>query len=180
MAKQVQALDEQRDFFRFATSVSNILKEVAGIGYAEVSRSIHPLGHAPRHAFDGGVTPADFVSGLIVDEGFVQVRDHADARAYNLAQAALSEFVFETVGWHRSADGVYFMSQDDMTLTARPLLDKESGRFGFGIEVRTGTIEPGGSSVELGDIEGRFAGFDIKEPVSEAVEFITSSRQYHR
>ena len=172
--------EETMDFFRFVTSVSTLLAEVSGVRYAEVARSIHPHSYASRHAFDGGVSPEDFVAGIMEDEGFLCVAEAADAREYNLAQAALSEFVFETPGWHRSADGVYFMPDGDKTLTIRPLLDKASGRYGFGVEVRDGVIQPGGSASQLGDVESRHAGLDIGTPVEEALNCVKSSRDFRR
>lgn len=172
--------EETRNFFRFVTSVSTLLAEVAGIRYAEVARSIHPHSYAPKHAFDAGVSPEAFVAGMVADEGFLCVAEAADARAYNLARAALSEFVFETPGWHRSADGVYFMPEGDKTLTIRPILDKESGGYGFGVEVRDGVIQPGGSASQLGAAESRHAGFDIGTPVEEALQFVKSSSDFRR
>jgi hypothetical protein len=176
----MQEHGEVSDFFSFVTSVSKLLEEAAGIRYAEVSRSIHPQGHAPRHAFEGGVAPADFVAGMIADEGLVCVSDAEDARGYNLAKAAVAEFAHQTPGWHRSSDGVYHKPQDEVTLTIRPLLDRESGRYGFGVEVRDGTIEPGGDSSGLGDVQSRHAGFDISAPVEEAAEFVQSARDFRR
>lgn len=175
-----QKPDETRNFFGFLTSVSTILEQQAGIRYAEVSRSIHPNGHAPRHAFEGGVDAKTFVQGILADEGFRNVADDADARGFNLAQAAISEFVFATPGWHRSVDGTYFMPEEDKTLTIRPILNKATGQFGFGVEVRDGAIRPGETADVLGEVESRHSGIDIGTPVAEAVEHANSSSQLRR
>lgn len=165
---------EQGNFFRFLTSASSRLEAVAGVRYAEIARSLHPNGHAARHAFEGGVAPETFAEGILVDEGFRKLSDFEDARAFNLAITAIAEFAYVTPGWHRSADGTYFSSEQDLTLTIRPVADKTSGTFGFGVEVRPGSISPGGTADELGAVEARFASTDIAEAVGEGRAYAKS------
>jgi hypothetical protein len=174
MATTVQQEEGSGDFFTFAAAASAILAERAGVRYSEISRSIHPGFDAPRHAFDGGVEPGAFVSGIIADEGFRELggdRSPDDVRAYNLAQAALAEFVFETPGWHRSENGTYFFPAGDRTMTIRPVGNSAEGRVGFGVEVWDGSI---GEVDFQAESVVRFASFDIREPVNQAREHIQS------
>lgn len=165
---------EQGNFFRFLTLASSRLEATAGVRYAEIARSLHPNGHAARHAFDGGVSPENFAEGILSDEGFRTLSNFHDARAFNLAQAAIAEFAYVTPGWHRSIDGTYFSHEQDLTLTIRPLADKTSDAFGFGVEVREGSISPGGTAEDLGPVQARFASLDIAEAVSDSRDYIAS------
>lgn len=171
------------DYFSFVADVNAILLERTGISYAEVIRSIHPGSDAPKHAFDGGVAPADFVSGIVADEHFMELGGHKAAtavRAHNLAMAALAEFVFETEGWHRSGDGRYFSSDGDNTYTIRPVANEE-GRYGFGVEIWEGSSQSPDIAVteEMGEPVARFAGFDIGSPIEQAHDHVASSKQLH-
>jgi hypothetical protein len=171
------------DYFGFVADVNTILLERAGVSYAEVVRSIHPGSDAPKHAFDGGVAPADFVSGIIADERFLEnggQRTTASVRNHNLIMAAIAEFVYETPGWHRGADGRYFSQTEDNTLTIRPVADEE-GRYGFGVEVWDGTsnVHVSATTTDMGAPIARFAGYDIAEPIDQAQEHIASAKNFH-
>jgi hypothetical protein len=167
------------DYFRFVADVNTILLETAGVSYAEVVRSIHPGSDAPKHAFDGGVAPAAFVAGIIADERFMELGgDLSDeaVRGHNIAMAAIAEFVFETDDWHRSGDGRYFSHCEENTLTIRPVSD-ENGRYGFGVEVWSGTSSSPDVAVtdDMGEPIARFAGHDITAPVNVATEHLESA-----
>jgi hypothetical protein len=171
------------DFFCFVADVNTILLARAAVSYAEIMRSIHPGGDAPKHAYDGGVSPSSFVEGLIADERFVEIGDEIpreEVRGHNLAMAALAEFAFESEGWHRSADGAYFSRSEDCTMTIRPVADRIAKRFGFGVEIWNGTSASSDVAVteEMGEPVERFAGFDISEPVGEAFEFVERTKNY--
>ncbi len=171
------------DYFRFVADVNAILLERTCVSYAEVIRSIHPGSDAPKHAFDGGVAPADFVSGLIADEHFMELGGQKVAtavRGHNLAMAALAEFAYEAEGWHRSGDGRYFSSDGDNTFTIRPVANEE-GRYGFGIEIWEGSSQSPDIAVteEMGEPVARFAGYDIGSPIKQALEHVASAKQFH-
>lgn len=169
------------DYFSFVADVNAILLDRTGVSYTEVIRSIHPGSDAPKHAFDGGVAPSDFVSGIVADENFMELGGQKPAsavRGHNLAMAALAEFVYETEGWHRSADGQYFSSDGGSTLTIRPVPD-EDGRYGFGVEIWEGCSQSPDIAVteEMGEPSARFAGHDIGSPIEQARDHAASAKQ---
>lgn len=171
------------DFFRFVADVNAILLELTAVSYAEVMRSIHPGGDAPKHAHDAGLAPSEFVSGLIADERFLERGGPAsdeEVRGHNIVMAALAEFVYESEGWHRSADGTYFATDGENTMTIRPVADRHEGRYGFGVEVWSGSSGSIDHPVtpDMGEPVARFAGYDIANPVAQAVEHVASARQF--
>lgn len=173
------AQTKPRDFLGFVADVNARLMDRAGVSYTEVVRSIHPGGDAPRQAFDGGVDPGDFVSGIIIDENFLEiaVADNADAaRAHNLIMAAIAEFAYASEDWHRSDDGKYFSRTDDHTLTIRAVADP-AGRFGFGLEIWAGIGDEAGIAVtsDMGEPIARIGGYDISTVVERAYEHLASA-----
>jgi hypothetical protein len=170
------------NYFGFVADVNTILLARAGVSYAEVVRSIHPGSDAPKHAFEGGVSPSDFVSGIIADETFLEIEsDHsaADVRGHNMAMAAIAEFVYETPGWHRTSDSTYFSHTEDSTLTIRPVAN--AGRYGFGVELWEGISSDHDSAItpDMGSPIARFAGYDIDDPIKQAQEHIASAKVFN-
>lgn len=183
MEAQKSDQNHKTDFFRFAADVNLLLQSRAGIPYSEVAQSLHPGGDAPRHALENGVTAAEFVSGLIEDEGFIQIADgytHEEAYDYNRVKTAIAEFVFMNPDWHRTADGISFSNYEDNLIVMRPVQNSRDRTYGFGVEIRQGAerSEDMTTFSNLGDVQAQFAGFDIQKPIDLAREHMASRNAF--
>lgn len=167
------------NFFGFISDVNLLLASRAGISYSEVAQSLHPGGDAPRHAAENGVEPADFVAGIMQDEGFIEINDEVsldEARDYNRVKTAIAEFVFVNPEWHRTSDGIAFAAFNDDVLMMKPVQNKSDHSYGFGVEIRQGAIRSDDMMTfsSLGTVEAKFAGFDIAKPLNLASNHINS------
>lgn len=161
--------------------VNDIMNRAAAVRYLEVAPSIHPGGEAWKDAYDRAVPAGTFVDRTIDDFGFVRAgASHSaeDARLYNLAKAAMCEFSLGNPEWTRGADGALFNETASGIGIMRPVRERKSGRFGFGIEFREGAelnaLKTGLAA--QGERTGQFAAMDM----SEALETYEASRKVER
>lgn len=178
--------ESKREFLQFVQDVSVLLKARAGLSYAEVMHSIHPGLDAPRAALENGVSPRDFVEGVIEDEGFMPVGEDVtadEAASFNLAKAAIAGYAFANRHeWHRTADGIYYSEgvEEGQTLFLRPVYSHGLSAYGFGVEIREGAALSGDRTtfVDYGAEGVRFPGPDIADAVGAAREHLRLSSAY--
>ena len=169
----------------YVSEVNSIMKEVAGVAYMKLRSSIHgDDNEAMRSYKDRGVDARDAVMEIIDENGLKTVNSRVSpalAYAYNVVQAAICEFVFESPLWHRSLEGqIYSRTQDGLALI-RPVpyrkdSPNEAQAFGYGIEIREGAeIDPyTGSIVSEGTPVAQFAGWDIEQAVGYMSSYLAS------
>jgi len=128
----------------YLAEVHEAMKDMAGVDYVGrvgVQESIHPGGEAWKDAYDRFVPARAFVDQTIRDFGFIRVGGsygREDAGRYNAVKAAMCEYSAGSAEWIRGKDGTLFKTIDDGVALMRPVRDRVSGRFGFGIEIREG------------------------------------------
>ena len=171
-------------FYDFVSDVSVLMKARAGVTYAQIAKSFHPGMHAPKEAARNGVTPIDFVSGMIEDERLLEMGDDVspkEAHDYNMAVAAIAEFALENKDdWHRTVDGVYFSEIEEKVLTLRPVRNRHDHTYGFGVQIHDGAVKNdlGTTFVEMGGIKAKFAGSDIHQALEQTQDYVMTLRSY--
>src|SRR5690606_21447379 len=96
-------------------------------------------GEAWKDAYDRNVPARVFVEQTISDFGFMRIGGAfgaEDAKGYNSAVAALCEFSVQSPEWVRGRDGRLFRELEGGVAVMRPVRERRSGQFGFGIEFR--------------------------------------------
>jgi hypothetical protein len=165
--------------------------ERAGISYITVRTSLHGDNSkdAIRSYLDDGYEASAAVSQIMDAHGLKSVNGKVPSEvvaAYNKVQAAISEFVAQAEGWHRSDDGRIYAVVDDTVAFMKPVrYRKESPNepeaYGFGIELREDAevdyIE--GRIIREGTLGERFAGWDLAKPL-EAMQKHVASRDAAR
>lgn len=158
----------------YLAEVHEAMRQAAGVDYVGrlgVGESIHPGGEAWKDAYDRQVPARAFVEQTIIDFGFVRAGGAfsvEDARGYNTVKAAMCEFSAQSPDWIRGKDGTLFKEVEDGVAVMRPVRERRSGRFGFGIEVREGAVLDTTARVLVrpGTRVAAFAGFDIDQAVA--------------
>jgi hypothetical protein len=159
----------------YLAEVNEAMQELAGVRYVGprgVAESIHPGSEAWKDAYDRQVPARAFVEQTMRDFGFVRAGaafSIDDAESYNSVKAAMCEFAAESTDWVRGHDGTLFNVQEDGVALMKPVRDRKSGRFGFGIEFREGAELDMGSRtlVRPGERTGTYAGFDIDQAMNK-------------
>lgn len=176
---------QKNAFLNFVQDVNLLLKMKAGVSYAEVMRFIHPDLEAPRSALDNGVTPLEFVEGVIEAENFMPVGDEVtpeEAGSHNVAMAAIAGFAFANrAEWHRTLDGAYYCEvEDDQTIFLRPVFSRDLNAYAIGSEIREGAaLNSERTSFEVfGTVTGRYPGPDIGQAVDKALDHVQLNNAY--
>lgn len=152
--------------------VDRMLLERAGVRYLKIRDSIHPGGEAFKVAFENGVPVEEFVSNTMSDFGLKSVSEIGSvsgAGYYNSTKAAMCEFAISSAWWTRGRDGFLYHETPDGVAVMRPVLDRKTGRYGFGIEFREGASMDRWLTglKELGTVVARIGKMDIGDAVAE-------------
>lgn len=145
MAAAASDFDKSFDDDRagYLKQVNDFLSTAAGVRYLDVANSIHPGAEAWKDAYDRGVPVKAFVEQTMQDFGFVRVgKDFSreEAGSYNKVKAAMCEFSMGNGEWTRGNDGTLFNDAEGGVAMMKPVRDRLSGKFGFGIEFREGAV----------------------------------------
>lgn len=172
----------------YLKDLNETMLQKAGVSYISIRSSLHGSDlDAVRSFRDNGVEASDAASQIMRDHGLKSVNARVPAGvagAYNKVQAAISEFVAESAGWHRADDGRIYSVMDETVAFLRPVRYRkdspnEPESFGFGIELREGAevdfIE--GSIISEGEQGERFAGWDLAQPLEAMHKHVAARDQ---
>lgn len=172
----------------FLKKLNTSMHEKAGVSYISIRTSLHGDNSkdAIRSYMDDGYEAEDAASHIMQLNGLKSVNGKVPVEvvaAYNKVQAAISEFVAQAEGWHRSDDGRIFAVVEDTVAFLKPVRYRkdspnEPEAYGFGIEMREDAevdhIE--GRIIREGSLGERFAGWDLAKPL-EAMQKHIASRE---
>ncbi len=159
---------KERSFEGFVSDCDALMLREYMVSYMDVAELIHPAMEAARAAHDHGSSAIDFVGQTAREHGLKkpsELRERDDANAYNLAAAAISEFVGSknSTGWQRREGGQVVMPLDDGYAVMRPIKALVGNRYGFAIDKHDGAVlhDDGFAIVSPGTLGDQWAAPEI-------------------